>query len=327
VNNACATSTAKADKLPLHMVVVFDRSGSMCIYNENNPSSKNCNDPSSRWQQVKNAMISFFGAQDSAGITTSLITFSQSGIIYQNLTIPASDCQASTYTTPSVANVSLPDTGSQLANKLNSMTGSGGTPTRYALEGAVQYAQGVQTQMGGNGKVVLVLATDGTPEFCDSNANSVSSTAAIAAGVASTIPTYVIGVGDQLTSLNQLAQSGGTQSAFIVSTQNGQVGAQFSAAMDAIRGASLGCEYAIPAPPAGQTLDFGKVNVQFTATGGSPTTLTYSADCSNASGWHYDDANAPKKILLCQGACDTAKADSGGKVDVVLGCQTVGGVN
>ena len=32
VTQACATSTANADQLPLHMVVVLDKSGSMCEY-------------------------------------------------------------------------------------------------------------------------------------------------------------------------------------------------------------------------------------------------------------------------------------------------------
>lgn len=79
------------------------------------------------------------------------------------------------------------------------------------------------------------------------------------------------------------------------------------------------CEYSIPAPPEGKTLDYTKVNIQFTPDGGASKTLPYSADCANTGGWRYDNASAPTKILLCDGACQTAKADSKGKIDVVLG--------
>ena len=318
VNAACATSTAAAERLPLHMVVVLDKSGSMCIVGDNG-SNRNCNNADSRWKQVTGALASFFGSADSAGITASLIAFPSNG------SIPANNaaCSAASYQTPAEANVTLPDKQNQLANRMNGLTGEGGTPTRYAMEGAVAYAKTVEAQLAGKGKVVVVLATDGLPEYCSNN--TVDTTSAVAQDVAATIPTYVIGVGSALDSLNALAVAGGTSSAFIISTANaGSVGQSFAAAMESIRGASLACEYSIPAAPDGKTLDFNKVNIQFTPNGGAAKTLPYSADCANKGGWRYDDAKAPTKILLCDGACDTAKADANGKIDVLLGCQTVG---
>lgn len=317
-NAACATSTAAAERLPLHMVVVLDKSGSMCIVG-NNGNNRSCNNGDSRWKQVTGALASFFGSADSSGITASLIAFPANG------TIPSNNaaCATASYQTPAEANVPLPDTQNRLANRMNGLTGAGGTPTRYAMEGAVAYAQTVETQLAGKGKVVVVLATDGTPEYCSNN--TIQTTSAVAQGVAATIPTYVIGVGDALDSLNALAVAGGTTSAFIISTANaGTVGQSFAAAMESIRGASLACEYSIPAAPDGKTIDYNKVNIQFTPNAGAAKTLPYSADCSNTTGWRYDNVNAPTKILLCDGACTTAKADASGKIDVVLGCQTVG---
>lgn len=54
---------------------------------------------------------------------------------------------------------------------------------------------------------------------------------------------------------------------------------------------------------------------------GTPQTLPYSADCSNGSGWHYDNAAAPKEVVMCAASCSTLKADvTGGKIDIVFGC-------
>ncbi|OJY16068.1 MAG: hypothetical protein BGO98_25835 [Myxococcales bacterium 68-20] len=314
---ACATSTAEAERLPLHMVVVLDKSGSMCILGDSN--SRDCNNANSRWKQVTGALSSFFGNAGSAGITASLIPFPANGSLPSN----SAACTAASYQTPAEANVLLPDTQNQLTARMSSLTGAGGTPTRYAMEGAVAYAQTVEAQLAGKGKVVIVLATDGVPEYCSNN--TIATTSSVAQAVAATIPTYVIGVGGALTDLNALAVAGGTNAAFIISTANaGAVGQSFAAAMETIRGASLTCEYSIPAPPEGKTLDYNKVNIQFTPDGGTPKTLPYSADCANVGGWRYDSASAPTKILLCDGACATAKADAKGKIDVVLGCQTVG---
>ena len=78
-------------------------------------------------------------------------------------------------------------------------------------------------------------------------------------------------------------------------------------------------------PPSGETLDINKVNVQFTPKGGAVTTIDYSADCSKAAGWHFDNPAAPTKILMCSGACNTLLASAEGKIDIVFGCKTVGG--
>ncbi|MBL9110051.1 MAG: hypothetical protein JNM74_12290, partial [Myxococcales bacterium] len=180
--------------------------------------------------------------------------------------------------------------------------------------------------LAGKGKTVIVFATDGLPQDC--NGNTIAAAGNAVATVSSTIKSYVIGVGNLLTPLNELAVKGGTTKAILVSTANTtQASTDLTTALSAIRGESLACEYAMPAAPQGQTLDINKVNVQFTLEGGQPETLPYSADCSNMKGWRYDNAQAPTKITLCQNACDNVKAVAGtkAKLDVVLGCKTEGG--
>lgn len=312
VTQACATSTANAEQLPLHMVVVLDKSGSMCEYTSST-SPRDCNNANSKWQQVTKALGTFFASAQSKGITVSLIAFP----VNNNM------CSGPTYQAPIAADVALPDTSGTLASTIAGLSGNGSTPTTAALAGAVEYAKGVNTKLAGKGKVAVVMATDGLPEGC--SGDSISSASTIASSAKATVPTFVIGVGNLLNDLNSLANAGGTSKAFIVSTANQTaVGTEFSTAMSQIRGASLACEYALPAAPAGQTLDFQKVNVQYSAGGAAAQTLKYSDACASADGWRYDNAQNPTKILLCQSACDKAKTDASAKIDLVLGCQTNG---
>lgn len=313
--NACATSSSKAEQLPLHLVLVLDKSGSMCETQPNSQFPRDCGDANSKWQQVTKALNTFFASAASKGITVSLVAFPVGNY-----------CDPSTYANPLVSNVELPDTGNKLGGRIAQIGPDGATPTRPALEGAMRFAKGVSLTQAGRGKVAVVMATDGFPQDC--NNNSISSASNIAAAEKATIPTYVIGVGTLLNDMNALAAAGGTEKAFLVSTQNqGTVGQAFSDALAKIRGASLACEYGLPAPPSGQTLDFKKVNVQITASGGTASTVPYSADCANPAGWRYDNAAAPTKIQLCTGSCDKVKADGTAKLDLVLGCETqTGGV-
>jgi len=292
--SACATSTAKAEGAPLYLVFMVDRSGSM---NEGG-----------KWTATVSALKSFFADQAMTGISASLQVFP---------TAAGDQCSLAAYSAPGVPMTALPNP-TLFASRLDATTPDGGTPSRPALEGAVAYAKQVQQQHP-DGKVAVVLATDGEPSGCQSTVTSVS---AAAAREAATIPTYVIGVGAQLTSLNAVAQSGGTKQALIVSTSApAQIAADFAKAVDGIRKKALACDYKLPPPPSGQVLEVGKVNVRFNG-----ATLSYSSDCASGQGWRYDDAARPTKIEMCPGSCDQVKAATTGSVELLFGCATQGGV-
>jgi hypothetical protein len=192
-----------------------------------------------------------------------------------------------------------------------------------ALQGALQYAAEQQTS-NPTAKVAVVLVTDGDPNDCNSTIGAVANAAQAAAA---TMPTYVIGIGD-VANLDTIAAAGGTKSAFIVSTTNpNQTVTDFQMALATIKGSTLSCEYQIPSAPKGQTLDIDKVNVIYTPSTGPAQTLPYNKTCSgNGQGWHYDDPTMPTKIEICPTSCTTIDADSGAKIDVELGCGTLGGV-
>jgi hypothetical protein len=307
--SACATSNAGATRPPTYLVFMYDRSLSM--------SETLSGGGGTKWDACKTALTDFFADPASTGIQASLTFF---GIDKDSTT---KDCSAGTYVTPQVAMRPLPNS-TDFANAIKGTSPSTDTPTYAAEQGAIQYAQQVKSGLKNNEKVAIVLVTDGDPLFCGKD-NTVTNVASAASGVKATIPTYVIGIGDSLDNLKTIASAGGT-TAILVSTKTpSQLSADLEKALGSIATAQLGCDYGLPSPPAGQTLDVNTVNVNYTASGAAQKTLTYSADCADPNGWHYDSTSAPSKISMCPTICDALKADVGGKVDIIFGCTTTVG--
>jgi hypothetical protein len=292
---ACtAAVSATADPRPVYLVFIYDRSGSMTNNN--------------LWQNSRDATLAFFESADSKGMSASLKYFPDNN-----------ECSDATYTTPHIAMTALPDP--IFRQVMMSKSPGGGTPTKPALRGAIQYAQGLAQGQAKDGKVAVVLVTDGQPNDCGS---SIGDLAADASRVKATIPTYVVGLGN-LVGLDAVASAGGTGKALIVSNVDPtKTKAELQAALKQIQQSALACEYKLPAAPPGQTIDYGKVNVVHTPQGAGGTTLTYSQDCSK-EGWRYDDPKAPTRIELCKATCDRVST-AAGKVEVQVGCATQGGV-
>jgi uncharacterized protein YegL len=301
--SACATSSASVAAPPVHLVFMIDRSGSM-------GNTKWGNNIDVRWRPVVAGLDAFFADDANHNVTASIAFFSQGDT-------EAVECSADSYKTPAVSMRKLPE-AKAFSDALGGTTPSGGTPTKPALQGAIAYAQQVKATLPAGEKIAIVLATDGDPNDCSSTAENVAD---VASAVKADIPTYVIGVGPDTTKLDTIAKGGGTDHAIMIATKNpGQVSADLRSAVSQIKAQQLGCNYPLPAPPSGQTLDVNAVNVDYTPANGKEQTLAYSADCSNANGWHYDDAAAPKEVVMCNTSCDTLKADQGGKIDIVFGC-------
>jgi uncharacterized protein YegL len=304
--SACAATKAAATALPVYLIMMFDRSGSM--------------GQQSKWTSCVAGMEQFFASPASAGLYASLQFFKQND-----------ECNVAPYAAPAVPVTALPNAAPFNA-VINATGPNGGTPTLPALKGAVQYAQTVKAGLTHGEKVAVVLITDGDPNDCSTNPNNAAAAAAevgaFAATVAATIPTYVIGVGTDAANLAVIATGGGTAPYIPVSTTNpAQTTADLLKAINQIKNATLGCDYLLPAPPAGQVLDINAVNVVFTpGGGGAPVTLPYSAACADPTGWHYDSTTAPTKVIMCSGRCASLQADvTGGKVDIEFGCVTPGG--
>jgi hypothetical protein len=309
----CSAEVREAEQQKLDMLIAMD--GSKSMRDEVAGGRK--------WDLVVDALTAFAEDPASAGIGVGLTYF---GIpVGNDAGDPAVSCDIADYETPAVPIGDLPANGARLEASLSNYEPIGGTPTLPALKGVVEYAH---TWLAAHSthRVVIVLATDGEPNDCDSTVDAVSGVASMAAGERPPISTYVIGVGTSLSNLSQIATAGGTGHAYVVDTEAGTA-ASFTAAMNAIRGeAALPCNYELPAPTNGASLDYGRVNVARNsgADAGKTTLLQVpdAASCGSSDGWYYDDPAQPSSIELCPTTCAAVKHDATGAVQVLVGCKT-----
>jgi hypothetical protein len=93
-------------------------------------------------------------------------------------------------------------------------------------------------------------------------------------------------------------------------------------AKDVASKAAIACEFAIPAPPAGQDLDLSKVAVSYAPDEMTPPKTfgqaMTQADCVPDA--FYTDAVA-NKILLCPDTCAAAQRGKNPKIDVLFTCE------
>ena len=98
-------------------------------------------------------------------------------------------------------------------------------------------------------------------------------------------------------------------------------------ATEVIGGSVLACEWAIPEPPMGETLDPNQVNVEFDDGQGMVETIGRVDDptaCAGvADGWYYDDPAAPTMILACPQTCERMQDAMMASVSIQLGCATI----
>ena len=224
----CASSTQTATMAPLDLYIMMDQSGSMDLLTGTKVS---------KWAAISAAIKGFLSDPNSVGIGVGIQYF------------PLATCNAVEYATPEVPIADLPANATNIMASIAKHGPNGSTPTAAALDGAINYAQTYGKTKAGH-TIAVVLATDGVPTGC-APLDTVAAVAQIAAaGVKSVanIRTFVIGVGTDTSSLNQIAVSGGTQSALIVDVA-GNVEQQFAAALKAIQGGRWRVPMRFRSPP------------------------------------------------------------------------------
>ena len=334
--SACAAENFPGELAPLDIYVMLDQSSSMS--------------DSGKWSSVINALTTFAQSPESNGIGVGIQYFpvpptspipgacttqADCGLYGPCLPgfnacggsfAPDTSCDPLDYDEAEVAIAELPGVSGAFVGSLNAHSPTGAaTPTEPAMIGAASYAT-AWAAANPTHLTFIVFATDGEPTGCTTN--SVNGTAAAAQGAASASPpvkTFVVGVGSELGSLNQIAIAGGTNNAFLVDT-GGDVTQQFIDKLNEIR--ALGaCSFLIPVPESG-TPDFGKVNVALVDpndpnNSGTIFQVPNEGACDPVEGgWYYDDPNNPTVILLCPATCDEVKL-SDWDIQVLLGCTTV----
>jgi hypothetical protein len=332
--------------VPVDLYILQDKSVSM-----NEPAAGML----TRWEAVKRALTTFVQAPSTAGMNVGLGFFpldakppsaacmmcrdlaclTQCGCMGARCTSPTMctcgawstsvSCVPDDYAQPVIRVEPLPAAAASIVAALNQTMIGGGTPTRPAFDGALQYAR--MHQMTTGRRIAIALATDGEPTGCLAS-NSVAEISELARTAAmGGINTFVIGVGPAVTGLNAIAAAGGTTKAFLVET--GGVDALI-AALKAIQAqaSKLACSFTIPPPPMGKTLDPNKVNVSFASMGAAPTAATHiprvadHAACGPMGGWYYDNPMMPAQVNLCEASCNKVNSSPNGQVSLLFGCKT-----
>src|SRR5689334_19037950 len=224
----------QGERLPLDIYFLVDTSGSM---NEKVQGG-------TKWSVVSSALVGFLNDPMNSDIAAGIGYFpkvlpgvpafctidsdcnmygpcvdgivSQDGMTHLFGNCQKADaCQVSEYSMPS-APLSLPPNHQAVITDIGRQNPGGGTPTEPALQGASTIAQAWAKQNPGR-TTIIVLATDGDPTGCTMNAvQDVANVAAMTLAGSPSIKTYVIGVGNSLTSLNSIAQAGGSGQAFVL---------------------------------------------------------------------------------------------------------------
>jgi hypothetical protein len=278
--DTCLTEQAQAEKVPLDVFMVVDRSGSMGYCDSGN------------WVPTEAALIAFFNDPLSAGLSIGMNLFPSPAAtgnecipeLYNPVQIPA--------TLPLLL---LPDDVGVLEATLAALhpdnCTAGTTPMYGALYGTYQFAVNYQAA-NPDRKAIVVLTSDGEPccgdcstQFGGSQYEEIPTIASIALSARGAgVLTYTIII-DILAkpALDAIALQGGTGQAYDVSSDV----SLFAQALDEIRAAALSCEY--PIPQTEEEFDPLKVNVVYTPGGGQPGTIPHAAsaaDCGSDDGWY-----------------------------------------
>lgn len=294
---ACASASSESQLAPVTLLIALDRSTSMNLRFE------------TRWAPITEALKSFFVDDDSLGLSATLQLFPPRS--------RAGSCATDRFAEPHVGVTPLPADVFAPVIELNSPP-QGDTPTLPAMRGLLAQAQAIRATET-NTNVAIVLVTDGIPSGCRSTVASVSEVAATA--LAEQIPTYTIGVGRDLDSLNGIAEAGGTREAVLIDDTDPQATQTIlQQRLTEIGNAAASCEIVIPDPPEGRVFEPLKVTTEIQSPGGAPAVpVDYSPDCRDGSGWRYDDLDNPTEISLCEDTCQTLRS-ARNDLTVVFGC-------
>lgn len=294
----CGETTITANRAPVDIFIVLDRSGSMaysisedCYCTSSGGAGQRCSNTANctdRLTAVKNAAEQVINANPT--INWGLELYTSPG---------GADCSVSL--TPQVPISAT--AGPTIVSDLGSATAANHTPTAAAINAASMY---VQTVKDGNSKAIL-LATDGMPNCVGGKVNEnddmPATTAAVAGAYAAGIPVYVVGMGPQqsITNLNLLAVAGGTTQYYPADSV--QALSDALAAISKI--VSTTCEFQTPMTPPDNSKVYVYVDKKF-------------VDQSVDNGWTFGATSSD--IVLTGTYCADMLAGVTSTVQIIFGC-------
>ena len=326
-DEGCTGIAYEGESIPLDIYLMFDVSGSMisCIDPPlDRAACPDADSPSIRLNAIREATEQFLEDPASTGLTVGLGYFG-----YHDY--GETSCDPADYATPAVEMGKLPGHADAIISSLADQMPTGETPTGAAVRGACEYTRDWQRQHPAH-RAVQLFITDGRPEApvscSESDPDSCCPTLDDAVTAAKAcrdggIETYVLGVGPFLDNLDDVARAGGTEQAYLVSSEE-DAAQQVLDALNAIRrDAVIPCELSLPPPPPGESLSYDKVNVFHADPTCNGSVLGYVGEvgsCGERGGWYYDDPDVPAIIELCPTSCELVGIP-GSELLVTVGCD------
>jgi hypothetical protein len=330
-----STGTIAASLRPSNLLFLIDRSASMrcnpppttdSATCESAPSRARADEPS-KWELVRDGLehaLEQLPSSASAGIT-----------YFSN------DDDCGVQSLPHVPLDALDtDHIATLDTSLDAVEPHGGTPIVGALILAYKQLNPDQTPGLPYGDRFVVLITDGQ-EGCAPAETARLLDTELPKSRRARITTFVIGVpGSEVNRrfLSQLAFAGGAATRSDCDHESSDpavgdcqfdmsrvpdLGAALSAALGAISGRALSCEFDVPRPKNGGELDYERVNVVYSERVDGPEQLvamdaTRACD-GGADGWQYNADRS--RIVLCGATCERVRRAA--SIRIALGCKSV----
>lgn len=343
LNGQCTGWSAEGENLPAVVQLVVDVSRSM---RDPAPGSNR-----SKWAVTRDALHEAID-QLPASVSVGLLLYPNRGIGQYNST--PRDISACVNVDEMIPIAPLGQPGSNhrqaLADAFEDATIENYTPTHDAYGHALNDPDNGLLAYQANASKFMILITDGAPTLSQSCVNpsggggvADAPTQPIIDDVEAAyedhgIRTFLIGSpGSEESSesgtdmrpwLSRAAQVGGTASpgcdvdgpdfCHMDMTQEPDFAAALSQGLAAIAGQIIdSCTFAIPDPPAGETIDLFRTNVVVTW-GDGKSTLIKADDIGDCTvGWRADGTN---ELTLCPETCNAVKADGGARLHLAFGC-------
>jgi len=317
IEASCAGQLYEGEVIPLDLYVMFDQSGSMATVIDEATGE-------TRIDAVSRAMEEFLLDWQSAGIGVGLGHFG-------HFPLGETSCQEDDYAEPLVSIARLPDSAGALVQTLNELEPTGETPTGAGIRGACQVTTQWKADHPG-GVVANLLVTDGEPKApissedgsCDPTLEDAVAAAAECSEAG--VPSYVLGVGPSLDNLNQIAEAGDTEKAYLVAQDSSQGVLE---ALNAIRGAAqVPCEIELTEPASDFSLNYDETDVVFMDSECVVRRIAQvpsAEECDNqAGGWYFSGEDEERRLSLCDRSCaDVRQPDTQFFYSIGCGIETI----
>ncbi len=325
---ACGMQNFSTNRTPATLLLLVDRSNSM---NDRTAAG------TTRWDAARNALRRLImGLPDETRVG---LMFFPTDLV----AVPAAGDSLANYTRSSVVVAPLAMNRMALIAKLNATMATGRTPMACALPGAI----GQLRMLPGMEARHVVLITDGLPTFdctgrgrcdpadmvCLTEVENLAKTAVLnaartGAALNPAVQTFTIGTPDASDMfLSSIASNGGTSRSAMCSPSSchysiadANFEMQLNQALDAIRGRTATCEYALNMIDPTMA-DPNLVNVRYRDPMGVERLIP--RDRTHMNGWDYSPGM--RSIIFYGPVCAEIRADAAGsaRVQILYGCPTI----